>query len=155
MLRWDVDFCDMPLAKWVLTFCKFGNVPHRLWCPVAYLLSSSVSAEVNFNVIYSFFTLVSLRPISAKLPPVNEEDEDVIRERQRIIGGGGQSDILEIKELTKVRETNKLSCTCEKMAFFSLNIYALYQRLDSEACCPWLLIFHPVLLLKKISPMRE
>uniref|UniRef100_A0A8C5SVS2 P-type phospholipid transporter n=1 Tax=Laticauda laticaudata TaxID=8630 RepID=A0A8C5SVS2_LATLA len=35
------------------------------------------------------------------LPPVNEEDEDVIRERQRIIGGGGQSDILEIKELTK------------------------------------------------------
>lgn len=42
------------------------------------------------------------RPVYAKLPPVNEEDEDVNRERQRIISGGGQSDILEIKELTKV-----------------------------------------------------
>lgn len=40
----------------------------------------------------------------AKLPPVNDEDEDVTRERQRIISGGGQSDILEIKELTKVTE---------------------------------------------------
>lgn len=42
------------------------------------------------------------RPVYAKLPPVNDEDEDVTRERQRIISGGGQSDILEIKELTKV-----------------------------------------------------
>lgn len=33
---------------------------------------------------------------------MNDEDEDVTRERQRIISGGGQSDILEIKELTKV-----------------------------------------------------
>uniref|UniRef100_A0A8C7ME19 P-type phospholipid transporter n=1 Tax=Oncorhynchus kisutch TaxID=8019 RepID=A0A8C7ME19_ONCKI len=30
------------------------------------------------------------------------EDEDVARERQRILGGGGQSDILELKQLTKV-----------------------------------------------------
>lgn len=43
------------------------------------------------------------RPVYSKLPPVNDEDEDVNRERQRIISGGGQSDILEIKELTKVR----------------------------------------------------
>lgn len=35
---------------------------------------------------------------------MNDEDEDVNRERQRIISGGGQSDILEIKELTKVTE---------------------------------------------------
>lgn len=33
---------------------------------------------------------------------MNDEDEDVNRERQRIISGGGQSDILEIRELTKV-----------------------------------------------------
>lgn len=35
---------------------------------------------------------------------MNDEDEDVTRERQRIISGGGQSDILEIRELTKVTE---------------------------------------------------
>lgn len=33
---------------------------------------------------------------------MNDEDEDVRRERQRILEGGGQNDILEIKELTKV-----------------------------------------------------
>jgi hypothetical protein len=33
---------------------------------------------------------------------LNDEDEDVRRERQRILDGGGQNDILEIKELTKV-----------------------------------------------------
>ncbi|XP_070598469.1 phospholipid-transporting ATPase ABCA1 isoform X2 [Erythrolamprus reginae] len=54
---------------------------------------------ITVLIQYRFF--IKSRPISAKLPPVNEEDEDVIRERQRIIGGGGQSDILEIKELTK------------------------------------------------------
>lgn len=43
------------------------------------------------------------RPVNAKLPPLNDEDEDVRRERQRILDGGGQNDILEIKELTKVR----------------------------------------------------
>lgn len=42
------------------------------------------------------------RPISTKLKPIGEEDEDVARERQRILGGGGQTDILELKQLTKV-----------------------------------------------------
>ena len=36
------------------------------------------------------------------MKPVGEEDEDVARERQRIMGGGGQTDILELRELTKV-----------------------------------------------------
>lgn len=44
------------------------------------------------------------RSLSSKLQPIGEEDEDVARERQRILGGGGQTDILEIKQLTKVRE---------------------------------------------------
>uniref|UniRef100_A0A4W6D104 ATP-binding cassette, sub-family A (ABC1), member 1A n=1 Tax=Lates calcarifer TaxID=8187 RepID=A0A4W6D104_LATCA len=34
--------------------------------------------------------------------PIGEEDEDVARERQRILSGGGQSDILELRQLTKV-----------------------------------------------------
>lgn len=47
---------------------------------------------------------------------MNDEDEDVTRERQRIISGGGQSDILEIKELTKVTEL--------------LNLYSLTQNYE-------------------------
>uniref|UniRef100_A0A671RZJ2 P-type phospholipid transporter n=1 Tax=Sinocyclocheilus anshuiensis TaxID=1608454 RepID=A0A671RZJ2_9TELE len=37
-----------------------------------------------------------------KLKPIGEEDEDVARERQRILSGGGHTDILELKQLTKV-----------------------------------------------------
>uniref|UniRef100_A0AAQ4QFF7 P-type phospholipid transporter n=1 Tax=Gasterosteus aculeatus aculeatus TaxID=481459 RepID=A0AAQ4QFF7_GASAC len=36
------------------------------------------------------------------LKPIVEEDEDVARERQRILSGGGQSDILELRQLTKI-----------------------------------------------------
>uniref|UniRef100_A0A8C1ISZ0 P-type phospholipid transporter n=1 Tax=Cyprinus carpio TaxID=7962 RepID=A0A8C1ISZ0_CYPCA len=38
----------------------------------------------------------------AKLSPIGEEDEDVARERQRIMSGAGQGDILELRQLTKV-----------------------------------------------------
>uniref|UniRef100_A0A8C5WYA4 ATP binding cassette subfamily A member 1 n=1 Tax=Laticauda laticaudata TaxID=8630 RepID=A0A8C5WYA4_LATLA len=63
----------------------------------AMAIEGAVFFLITVLIQYRFF----IKPINAKLPPVNEEDEDVIRERQRIIGGGGQSDILEIKELTK------------------------------------------------------
>lgn len=43
------------------------------------------------------------RPIKSHLKPIGEEDEDVARERQRILTGAGHSDILELKQLTKVR----------------------------------------------------
>jgi len=56
------------------------------------------------RLLLSPYHVAFSRPVYAKLPPVNDEDEDVTRERQRIISGGGQSDILEIKELTKVTE---------------------------------------------------
>uniref|UniRef100_A0A670ZUV4 P-type phospholipid transporter n=1 Tax=Pseudonaja textilis TaxID=8673 RepID=A0A670ZUV4_PSETE len=65
----------------------------------AMAIEGAVFFLITVLIQYRFF--IKSRPIKAKLPPVNEEDEDVIRERQRIIGGGGQSDILEIKELTK------------------------------------------------------
>uniref|UniRef100_A0A8C1V7F6 P-type phospholipid transporter n=1 Tax=Cyprinus carpio TaxID=7962 RepID=A0A8C1V7F6_CYPCA len=38
----------------------------------------------------------------AKLSPIGEEDEDVARERQRIMSGAVQGDILELRQLTKV-----------------------------------------------------
>ncbi|XP_056328296.1 phospholipid-transporting ATPase ABCA1b [Danio aesculapii] len=46
-----------------------------------------------------FFEPKSLCP---KLSPIGEEDEDVARERQRIMSGAGQGDILELRQLTKV-----------------------------------------------------
>lgn len=59
-------------------------------------------AAEKFDFFF-FLKMFLLRPVKAKLPPLNDEDEDVRRERQRILDGGGQNDILEIKELTKVR----------------------------------------------------
>ncbi|KAM4810632.1 phospholipid-transporting ATPase ABCA1 [Rhinophrynus dorsalis] len=55
---------------------------------------------ITLMIQYRFF--IKPRPVNAKLPPVLDEDEDVARERQRIISEGGRSDILEIKGLTKI-----------------------------------------------------
>uniref|UniRef100_A0A8C2GMW4 P-type phospholipid transporter n=1 Tax=Cyprinus carpio TaxID=7962 RepID=A0A8C2GMW4_CYPCA len=46
--------------------------------------------------------MLKIQSVSTKLKPIGEEDEDVARERQRILTGGGHTDILEIKQLTKV-----------------------------------------------------
>lgn len=68
------------------------------------LFAMAVEGVVFFLVTvliqYRFF--IRPRPVKARLPPLNDEDEDVRRERQRILEGGGQNDILEIKELTKI-----------------------------------------------------
>ncbi|XP_074850709.1 phospholipid-transporting ATPase ABCA1 isoform X1 [Carettochelys insculpta] len=68
------------------------------------LFAMAVEGVVFFliTVLIQYRFFIKPRPVSAKLPPVTDEDEDVTRERQRIISGGGQSDILEIKELTKI-----------------------------------------------------
>ncbi|NXX85150.1 ABCA1 protein, partial [Urocolius indicus] len=68
------------------------------------LFAMAVEGVVFFliTVLIQYRFFIKPRPVYAKLPPLNDEDEDVTRERQRIISGGGQSDILEIKELTKI-----------------------------------------------------
>ncbi|XP_062985205.1 phospholipid-transporting ATPase ABCA1 [Elgaria multicarinata webbii] len=68
------------------------------------LFAMAVEGAVFFliTVLIQYRFFIKPRPANAKLLPVTEEDEDVNRERQRILGGGGQSDILEIKELTKI-----------------------------------------------------
>ncbi|KAL8202962.1 UNVERIFIED_CONTAM: ATP-binding cassette sub- A member 1 [Gekko kuhli] len=68
------------------------------------LFAMAVEGAVFFliTVLIQYRFFIKPRPVCAKLPPVHDEDEDVNRERQRIINGGGQSDILEIKELTKI-----------------------------------------------------
>ncbi|XP_029460267.1 ATP-binding cassette sub-family A member 1 isoform X2 [Rhinatrema bivittatum] len=55
---------------------------------------------ITLLIQYRFF--IKPRPVCTKLPPVMDEDDDVARERQRIMCDGGRSDILEIKGLTKV-----------------------------------------------------
>ncbi|XP_053321852.1 phospholipid-transporting ATPase ABCA1 isoform X2 [Spea bombifrons] len=55
---------------------------------------------ITLLIQYRFF--IKPRPVSSKLPPLIDEDEDVARERQRILNEGGRNDILEIKGLTKI-----------------------------------------------------
>ncbi|XP_041074940.1 phospholipid-transporting ATPase ABCA1-like [Polyodon spathula] len=68
------------------------------------LFAMAVQGAVFFciTVLIQYRFFIKPRWISAKLPPILDEDEDVAKERQRILSGGGQSDILELKELTKV-----------------------------------------------------
>ncbi|XP_058874656.1 phospholipid-transporting ATPase ABCA1-like [Acipenser ruthenus] len=68
------------------------------------LFAMAVQGAVFFciTVLIQYRFCIKPRRVSAKLPPIHDEDEDVAKERQRILSGGGQSDILELKELTKV-----------------------------------------------------
>uniref|UniRef100_A0A672PFT3 P-type phospholipid transporter n=1 Tax=Sinocyclocheilus grahami TaxID=75366 RepID=A0A672PFT3_SINGR len=62
--------------------------------------------ENRFRVVFFIITvLIQYRFFfepNAKLSPIGEEDEDVARERQKIMSGAGQGDILELRQLTKV-----------------------------------------------------
>uniref|UniRef100_A0AAY4CUV3 P-type phospholipid transporter n=1 Tax=Denticeps clupeoides TaxID=299321 RepID=A0AAY4CUV3_9TELE len=55
---------------------------------------------ITVLIQYRFF--FTPRPLNTKLRPIKDEDEDVARERHRIVGGAGQGDILELRQLTKV-----------------------------------------------------
>lgn len=48
------------------------------------------------------YRLCPRRSSTSHLKPIGEEDEDVARERQRILSGAGQPDILELRQLTKI-----------------------------------------------------
>ncbi|XP_067375140.1 phospholipid-transporting ATPase ABCA1-like isoform X2 [Channa argus] len=64
----------------------------------------TVLIQYRFCIKPRMCPLFLCRPISklTKLGPLSEEDEDVARERQRIVHGLGHGDILELRELTKV-----------------------------------------------------
>uniref|UniRef100_A0A672PF51 P-type phospholipid transporter n=1 Tax=Sinocyclocheilus grahami TaxID=75366 RepID=A0A672PF51_SINGR len=66
-------------------------------------------SENRFRVVFFIITVLiqyrfffEPKSLSAKLSPIGEEDEDVARERQKIMSGAGQGDILELRQLTKV-----------------------------------------------------
>uniref|UniRef100_A0A9J7YH64 P-type phospholipid transporter n=1 Tax=Cyprinus carpio carpio TaxID=630221 RepID=A0A9J7YH64_CYPCA len=83
---------------------RFGN---RFRSPLAWdMVGKNLFAMAIEGVIFFCITvLIQYRfCIKARVceTPIGEEDEDVARERQRILCGGGQTDILELKQLTKV-----------------------------------------------------
>uniref|UniRef100_A0A3P8W1X6 P-type phospholipid transporter n=1 Tax=Cynoglossus semilaevis TaxID=244447 RepID=A0A3P8W1X6_CYNSE len=87
---------------------RFGE--NRFRSPLAWdmvgknLFAMAIEGVIFFTITvliqYHFF--FKARSSASHLKPIGEEDEDVARERQRILGGGGQSDILELRELTKI-----------------------------------------------------
>uniref|UniRef100_A0A8C2GCB9 P-type phospholipid transporter n=1 Tax=Cyprinus carpio TaxID=7962 RepID=A0A8C2GCB9_CYPCA len=81
---------------------RFGE--NRFRSPLAWdMVGKNLFAMAIEGVIFFCITvLIQYRFFSTKLKPIGEEDEDVARERQRILCGGGQTDILELKQLTKV-----------------------------------------------------
>ncbi|KAJ8247643.1 hypothetical protein GJAV_G00248620 [Gymnothorax javanicus] len=87
---------------------RFGE--NRFHSPLAWdmvgknLFAMAIEGVVFFciTVLIQYRFCIKARPLSTKLSPIGEEDEDVARERQRILGGGGHGDILALKQLTKV-----------------------------------------------------
>ncbi|KAJ3614038.1 hypothetical protein NHX12_017615 [Muraenolepis orangiensis] len=87
---------------------RFGE--NRFRSPLAWdMVGKNLFAMAIQGVVFFCITLLiqyrfclKNRSSSSHLKPVGEEDEDVARERQRILGGGGKADILELRELTKV-----------------------------------------------------
>ncbi|KAG7459155.1 ATP-binding cassette sub-family A member 1-like isoform X1 [Solea senegalensis] len=70
------------------------------------LFAMAVEGVVFFIITvliqYKFFIKPSSVSKLTKLGPLGEEDEDVARERQKIVHGLGHGDILELRQLTKV-----------------------------------------------------
>uniref|UniRef100_A0A674NRG4 P-type phospholipid transporter n=1 Tax=Takifugu rubripes TaxID=31033 RepID=A0A674NRG4_TAKRU len=87
---------------------RFGE--NRFRSPLAWdmvgknLFAMAIEGVIFFSITvliqYHFF--FKARSSTSHLKPIGEEDEDVARERQRILSGGGQSDILELRQLTKI-----------------------------------------------------
>ncbi|XP_060935296.1 phospholipid-transporting ATPase ABCA1b [Limanda limanda] len=70
------------------------------------LFAMAVEGAVFFIITvliqYRFFIKPSSVSKLTKLAPLGEEDEDVARERQKVVHGLGRGDILELRQLTKV-----------------------------------------------------
>ncbi|XP_034038157.1 phospholipid-transporting ATPase ABCA1b [Thalassophryne amazonica] len=94
---------------------RFGEVRFRSpleWDMVGKnLFAMAVEGVVFFiiTVLIQYRFCIKPKPVSklTKLGPVGEEDEDVARERQRIVHGLGHGDILELRQLTKVFKRNQ------------------------------------------------
>uniref|UniRef100_A0A665V001 P-type phospholipid transporter n=1 Tax=Echeneis naucrates TaxID=173247 RepID=A0A665V001_ECHNA len=84
---------------------RFGE--NRFRSPLAWdMVGKNLFAMAIEGVIFFCITVLIQYRFCIKArwgkPPIGEEDEDVARERCRILSGGGQSDILELRQLTKI-----------------------------------------------------
>ncbi|XP_037635456.1 phospholipid-transporting ATPase ABCA1b [Sebastes umbrosus] len=89
---------------------RFGE--NRLRSPLEWdmvgknLFAMAVEGAVFFiiTVLIQYRFFIKPRSVSKlnKLGPLGDEDEDVARERQRVVHGLGHGDILELRQLTKV-----------------------------------------------------
>uniref|UniRef100_A0A672JKK1 P-type phospholipid transporter n=1 Tax=Salarias fasciatus TaxID=181472 RepID=A0A672JKK1_SALFA len=87
---------------------RFGE--NRFRSPLAWdmvgknLFAMAIEGVIFFciTVLIQYHFCFKVRSSTSHLKPIGEEDEDVARERQRILSGGGQSDILELRQLTKI-----------------------------------------------------
>uniref|UniRef100_A0A7N5ZRN0 P-type phospholipid transporter n=1 Tax=Anabas testudineus TaxID=64144 RepID=A0A7N5ZRN0_ANATE len=83
---------------------RFGE--NRFRSPLAWdMVGKNLFAMAIEGVIFFCITILIQYRFCFKashLKPIGEEDEDVARERQRILSGAGQSDILELRQLTKI-----------------------------------------------------
>lgn len=95
--------------------------------------SESVSKwfqKEQIRSIHSGWSSMSLfRPwwVEPEMPPLGPEDEDVARERERVINGKAQSDILTMIDLSKVQPGCRLK-NC-KLFFASLNAANLFLQI--------------------------
>uniref|UniRef100_A0ACB8F1Q8 ATP-binding cassette sub- A member 1 n=1 Tax=Sphaerodactylus townsendi TaxID=933632 RepID=A0ACB8F1Q8_9SAUR len=60
-----------------------------------------------FTILVQYRFFIHLRPFPVKLPLLDEEDEDVAKERKRIMSGMHQGDVLVLRDLTKIYRMNK------------------------------------------------
>uniref|UniRef100_A0A8C4NQE0 P-type phospholipid transporter n=1 Tax=Dicentrarchus labrax TaxID=13489 RepID=A0A8C4NQE0_DICLA len=81
---------------------RFGE--NRFRSPLAWdMVGKNLFAMAIEGLIFFVITvLIQYRFCFKARWPIGEEDEDVARERQRILSGAGQSDILELRQLTKI-----------------------------------------------------
>uniref|UniRef100_A0A669C5X9 P-type phospholipid transporter n=1 Tax=Oreochromis niloticus TaxID=8128 RepID=A0A669C5X9_ORENI len=83
---------------------RFGE--NRFRSPLAWdMVGKNLFAMAIEGVVFFCITVLIQYRFCFKashLKPIGEEDEDVARERQRILSGGGQTDILELRQLTKI-----------------------------------------------------
>uniref|UniRef100_H3B4F4 ABC transporter domain-containing protein n=1 Tax=Latimeria chalumnae TaxID=7897 RepID=H3B4F4_LATCH len=95
-------------------FERFGE--SRFVSPLSWdLAGKNIFSMVIQGIVFFLFTVlmqykffIKIRFFSVKLGSLEEDDEDVAKERWRIMNGGRQNDILVLRELTKVyRMKNK------------------------------------------------
>ncbi|KAH0625883.1 hypothetical protein JD844_034238 [Phrynosoma platyrhinos] len=94
-------------------FERFGD--QKFVSPLSWeLVGKNIFAMAIEGVLFFCFTIlmqyrffIHLRLFPVKLPPLEEEDEDVAKERRRVTSGAPREDILVLQDLTKVYQRSK------------------------------------------------